>query len=159
MSNVNDLGLSWEAVIFGEPTELKLARGHKGGLGFRIEAQGKAGHSGYPDSGRNAIDSLVRALSVLQGIQLPWSEEFGNSTLNIGLIEGGVASNVIPETANAWAHVRVAAGTPESIQELIQEQVLNAVEGIELQFSAGQKPVRIDHDIKGKFRYKLEQLD
>ncbi|KAL5603962.1 hypothetical protein FOVSG1_006712 [Fusarium oxysporum f. sp. vasinfectum] len=81
--NANDLGLSWESVIFGEPTELKLARGHKGGLGFTITAKGKAGHSGYPETGSNAIDGLVRGLYALQKLKLPWSEEFGNTTLNV----------------------------------------------------------------------------
>jgi len=49
MLKANDLGLEWETVIFGEPTELKLASGHKGVMGMDIKATGKAGHSGYPE--------------------------------------------------------------------------------------------------------------
>ncbi|KAL8820507.1 MAG: hypothetical protein Q9223_001277 [Gallowayella weberi] len=33
----------YEAVIFGEPTDMKLAPGHKGNLGFTVTAKGKAG--------------------------------------------------------------------------------------------------------------------
>lgn len=47
MLAVNDLNMKWETVIFGEPTELKLASGHKGILILNIVAHGKAGHSGY----------------------------------------------------------------------------------------------------------------
>ena len=57
MQAANQLGLSWDTVIFGEPTELKLASGHKGLLILKIKAHGKAAHSGYPELGESAIDS------------------------------------------------------------------------------------------------------
>lgn len=41
MKAANDLGLTWESVIFGEPTELKLATGHKGGLVLRYLRKAK----------------------------------------------------------------------------------------------------------------------
>ncbi|KAF5552842.1 acetylornithine deacetylase [Fusarium mexicanum] len=149
MGNVNDLGLSWESVIFGEPTELKLARGHKGGLGFTIKANGKAGHSGYPETGSNAIDSLVRGLAALQKIEFPGSEEFGNTTLNVGRIEGGVAGNVIPASAYATGGVRVAGGTPEGIRELIRQAVEESDPSLVVEFSYGIGPVPTDYDVDG----------
>ncbi|KAF5615167.1 acetylornithine deacetylase [Fusarium tjaetaba] len=149
MGNVNDLGLSWESVIFGEPTELKLARGHKGGLGFTIKANGKAGHSGYPETGSNAIDSLVRGLAALQKVELPGSKEFGNSTLNVGRIEGGVAGNVIPASAFATGGVRVAGGTPEVIRDLIRQAVEGSDPNLVVVFSYGIGPVPTDYDVDG----------
>ncbi|KAL5586706.1 hypothetical protein FOBRF1_016576 [Fusarium oxysporum] len=149
MGNVNDLGLSWESVVFGEPTELKLARGHKGGLGFTIKANGKAGHSGYPETGSNAIDSLVRGLAALQKIELPGSKEFGNTTLNVGRIEGGVAGNVIPASAYATGGVRVAGGTPEGIKGLILQAVEESDPSLVVEFSYGIGPVPTDYDVDG----------
>ncbi|KLO90585.1 diaminopropionate ammonia-lyase [Fusarium fujikuroi] len=149
MGNVNDLGLSWESVIFGEPTELKLARGHKGGLGFTIKANGKAGHSGYPETGSNAIDSLVRGLAALQKVELPGSKEFGNTTLNVGRIEGGVAGNVIPASAYATGGVRVAGGTPEGIRDLIRRVVKESDPSLVVEFSYGIGPVPTDYDVDG----------
>ncbi|KAI3578835.1 hypothetical protein IWW34DRAFT_912003 [Fusarium oxysporum f. sp. albedinis] len=149
MGNVNDLGLSWESVVFGEPTELKLARGHKGGLGFTIKANGKAGHSGYPETGSNAIDSLVRGLASLQKIELPGSKEFGNTTLNVGRIEGGVAGNVIPASAYATGGVRVAGGTPEGIKDLILQAVEESDPSLVVEFSYGIGPVPTDYDVDG----------
>ncbi|KAK2689402.1 hypothetical protein QWA68_011864 [Fusarium oxysporum] len=149
MGNVNDLGLSWESVVFGEPTELKLARGHKGGLGFTIKANGKAGHSGYPETGSNAIDSLVRGLAALQKIELPGSKEFGNTTLNVGRIEGGVAGNVIPASAYATGGVRVAGGTPEGIKDLILQAVEESDPSLVVEFSYGIGPVSTDYDVDG----------
>ncbi|OAA59035.1 Peptidase M20, dimerization [Niveomyces insectorum RCEF 264] len=145
----NDLGLAWEAVVFGEPTRLKLARGHKGGLGFNVTAHGIAGHSGYPELGANAIDRLVRGLAALAAVPLPSSEEFGQTTLNLGTITGGVAANVIPEHAFASVSVRVAASTPAELQQLIEAAVLAAEPALELQFSYGIGPVSLDYDIEG----------
>ncbi|KAH8805890.1 hypothetical protein F5884DRAFT_823466 [Xylogone sp. PMI_703] len=149
MRAANDLGLSWEAVIFGEPTELKLGSGHKGGIGFTIKAKGKAGHSGYPELGRNANNMLVRALASLDRLKLPWSERYGNTTINLGTINGGVAANVIAEDANATLSVRIAAGGPESIKELVETAVYEASPDVEIEFGLGIGPVPIDHDIDG----------
>lgn len=159
MKKANDLGLSWESVIFGEPTELKLARGHKGGVGFTIKAQGKAGHSGYPETGLNAIDSLVHGLFALQKMSLPWSDEFGNSTLNIGKIEGGVAGNVIPGDASATGGVRVAGGTPDEIRDLIRRTVEESDPNLVAEFSSyGVGPVSTDYDIEGECGVLIYEL-
>ncbi|KAJ3579533.1 hypothetical protein NPX13_g1039 [Xylaria arbuscula] len=42
MIAANDMGLTWEAGLFAEPTEMKIAKGHKGNLVFEIVAHGKA---------------------------------------------------------------------------------------------------------------------
>jgi acetylornithine deacetylase len=150
MKAANQLGLSWEAVIFGEPTELRLARGHKGVTGFTIRAKGKAGHSGYPEQGRNAIDILVQTLSALQHLELPSSRRYGNTTINIGTIEGGVVANVIPEDAFATASVRIASGTPEQIRNLVREALARVSPYVEVVFRPGIGPVPIDYDIEGE---------
>lgn len=149
MKAANNLGLSWEMVIFGEPTDLKLARGHKGGIGFVLEAKGKAGHSGYPEQGNNAIDILVDALSALRLVEFPSSERFGNTTVNIGQIEGGVAPNVIPEKASATVSVRIAAGTPAEIQNIIKKAIDRVSPDLRVTFSGGRGSVPIDNDIEG----------
>ncbi|GJC88686.1 peptidase M20 domain-containing protein C757.05c [Colletotrichum liriopes] len=58
----NGFNLTWESVVFSKLTENSLVRAYKGVLGFKITADGVAGHSGYPEYGRRAIDLLVRAL-------------------------------------------------------------------------------------------------
>jgi acetylornithine deacetylase len=151
MRAVNDLGLSWETVIFGEPTELKLVSGHKGHLEITIRAHGKAGHSGYPELGRNANSMLIPALSKLSEIEWPSSQKYGNTTINIGRIEGGVAANVIAEEAYAYIAVRIAAGQPEELKGLVREVLLEVDRDLEISFSPGYGPVPIDHDVEGEF--------
>ncbi|MCJ1455579.1 hypothetical protein MMC28_005934 [Mycoblastus sanguinarius] len=150
MIRVNDLNMKWEAVIFGEPTELKLASGHKGILIFSLKAHGKAGHSGYPWLGKSANDMLVLALNALMEMKLPSSEKYGNSTLNIGQIQGGIAANVIAETAQAKIGIRIAEGSPEIVKKLVIDTVKAVDEEIELDFHRGcYGPVDIDSDVEG----------
>ena len=58
-------------------------------------------HSAYPELGESAIDKLLDSLSRLRAMPLPSDPEIGPCTLNIGLIEGGRAPNVIPDYAHA----------------------------------------------------------
>ena len=153
MRRANDLRLEWETVIFGEPTELKLASGHKGLLGFTIKATGKAAHSGYPWLGENANDMLVPALAKLQTLTLPWSEKYGNTTLNIGRMEGGVAMNVVAETATAEIAMRLANGTAEMSKKIVLNAIREVDERLEVTFTLeGYGPVDIDADVEGLFR-------
>lgn len=149
MRKANELGLSWKTAIFGEPTELKLASGHKGNLGFKITAEGIAGHSGYPSLGRNANSMMVKALYELEQASLPWSEKYGNTTVNIGRVDGGVAANVIAEEAVAHIAIRIADGTPEAVKEIVLAAVAKAGQGMKVDFSHGYGPVEIDHDVDG----------
>jgi acetylornithine deacetylase len=58
-------------------------------------------HSAYPELGDSAIDKLLTALLRLRSIPMPETEGIGPTTVNIGVIEGGRAPNVIPDHARA----------------------------------------------------------
>ena len=66
-----------------------------------VTATGRMAHSAYPELGESAIDKLIPALTRLRAMPLPSDPEVGPCTLNIGLIEGGRAPNVIPDYAHA----------------------------------------------------------
>jgi acetylornithine deacetylase len=94
-------------IINGEPTENKLALGSKGALRFEITAKGRMAHSAYPHLGESAIEKLLDVLERVRRIPLPRDPLLGASTLNIGLIQGGRAPNVIPDYASAEIFVRL----------------------------------------------------
>ncbi|HEY7336635.1 MAG TPA: M20/M25/M40 family metallo-hydrolase [Bryobacteraceae bacterium] len=94
-------------LVNGEPTENKLALGSKGALRYEISAGGKMAHSAYPELGESAIEKLLDALQRVRGIELPRDPVLGQSTLNIGTIQGGRAPNVIPDQAMAEVFVRL----------------------------------------------------
>jgi acetylornithine deacetylase len=88
-------------LVNGEPTENRLALASKGALRVEVTARGRMAHSAYPELGDSAIDKLLIALARLRAMPLPSDPEIGPCTLNIGLIEGGRAPNVIPDYAHA----------------------------------------------------------
>jgi len=97
----NTLTNSAHFLINGEPTDNRLANGTRGALRVRLDASGRAAHSATPDRGESAIDKLLDALAVLKTLQLPANDDFGATFYNVGLIEGGVAPNVVPPRASA----------------------------------------------------------
>ena len=124
-----------------------------------LHAHGKAGHSGYPWLSLSANTLLVEALGILLQLEheLPYSEKYGNTTVNIGQIAGGVAANVIAETASAKVSLRLAAGSPSDAKKAIQkalEPVIKKAEKGDGKFEIewgleGYGPVYLDHDIEG----------
>ena len=106
-------------LINGEPTDNRLALASKGALRVEMRARGKMAHSAYPELGESAIDKLVEALHDVLAMELPTDPEIGESTLNIGLIEGGRAPNVIADQAEAFLLIRTVGPTEETKRALI----------------------------------------
>lgn len=153
-SQSTDVGRQLEAAVFGEPTENKLACGHKGSGGGTVRARGKAGHSGYPELGKSATELLVRALVRIVDADLGSSARYGNTTVNIGTLEGGVAANVIPAHASARLAIRVAVGNQTTGSKIVRkrvEQILRDTDpdAFTLDWSEGYGPVRCDCDVEG----------
>ncbi|RAH80171.1 Zn-dependent exopeptidase [Aspergillus japonicus CBS 114.51] len=148
-SELNPAPSNFHTVIFGEPTNGDLVKGHKGTLGFNVVARGKPAHSSYPWLGESAILSILPVLGHINSLQfippeeggLLWGEVLGNSTLNIGTISGGEAANVVPAHAEATVSVRLAAGSPEETRRIIQAAVN--------EFTGGDGRVFLDFGIGG----------
>ena len=77
-------------------------------------------HSAYPELGESAIDKLIVALTRLRAMPLPSTEGIGACTLNIGLIEGGRAPNVIPDHAKAHLLYRLVGPTEELRRHIVE---------------------------------------
>jgi acetylornithine deacetylase len=110
-------------LINGEPTENKVGRASKGTLRVQLTANGRMAHSAYPHLGESAIEKLVEALHRLLKMPLPDNPEIGPTTLNIGLIEGGRAPNVIPDFARAELLYRLVGPTNDlrkNIQQFVE---------------------------------------
>jgi acetylornithine deacetylase len=117
-------------LVNGEPTENRIALASKGTLRVEVTARGRMAHSAYPELGDSAIDKLIAALGKLRAMKLPSDPEVGACTLNIGLIEGGRAPNVIPDYAHADLLYRLVGPS----EELRQQIVATAGEGVEITF-------------------------
>ncbi len=107
-------------LINGEPTENRVATASKGALRVELTARGLMAHSAYPELGESAIDKLLEALSGLRAMRLPEAEGIGSTTLNIGLIEGGRAPNVIADKARAQLLYRLIGPSDQLKREILQ---------------------------------------
>jgi len=114
-------------LINGEPTENRIAVASKGALRAEVTATGRMAHSAYPELGESAIDKLIEALNRLRAMELPSDPEVGPCTLNIGIIEGGRAPNVIPDHAKAQLLYRLI-GPAEELRRRIVTEVLDVAQ-------------------------------
>jgi len=151
MLAANDMALTWDAVIFGEPTEGKLGVGHKGHLVFELFVKGVASHSGYPERGSSANTTLTNILSELTAAEWPSSELLGLSTFNIGKMHGGVAYNVLAASSEALCAVRISANLP-GIKTKISE-IVSKYPDVCLKWMFEYPETLLDHDVEGKSEY------
>lgn len=122
------------SAIIGEPTSLRVARTHKGHFKLRVTLHGVCAHSGYPHLGVNAIEpagpvilALTHLRRELEGEAVPNRELFPEVPfvpLNVGIVHGGSAINVVPDRCVVELGVRPLPGLRS--EELI-ERVSRAV--------------------------------
>jgi acetylornithine deacetylase len=105
-------------LINGEPTDNRLGAATRGILRVRLHADGRAAHSSFPELGESAIDKLLDALMVLRGVALPDDPLLGRTHYTVGLIEGGVAPNVVSPHASAELVFRTV-GSGSAVRDAI----------------------------------------
>lgn len=113
-----------DLVIVGEPTGMRLCTGHKGKAAYRAHCHGEPGHSAMAPRFTNALHLAADLVMELRRVQARLAAtgarepgyEIGYSTLHAGRMSGGVALNMVPETATVDFEIRhVAAETPEAL--------------------------------------------
>jgi acetylornithine deacetylase len=89
-------------VVIGEPTSLHPARAGKGYCLVEITVFGKEAHSAHPSEGASAIFRAARLILKIEEIAEQLRKETHNffdppfTTMNVGMIQGGSAKNIIP---------------------------------------------------------------
>ncbi|KAM5350325.1 hypothetical protein ACJ41O_006830 [Fusarium nematophilum] len=147
MIAVNDMGVKWEAGIFAEPTESKLAKGHKGQVAFEVIAKGIACHSGYPHLGKSATSALLAVLNDLSSATWPQSDLLGPSTFNIGTLEGGEKHNIVAPSAKALCEVRMVSDLP-GVKARVAE-IVSRHEDVQLEWVFEYPEALLDWEIDG----------
>lgn len=138
-ANLHPLAAKCEYLINGEPTDNDLAIGSKGTFRLKIKTEGKAAHSAYPEEGDSAIEKLLDILADVRTTRFPHDEFFGETTVNVGTIQGGLALNVIPPRGEAGLAIRLT--TP---RQPIEEALRNVVRDRgEIEVLSCSEPVRM----------------
>jgi acetylornithine deacetylase len=155
-ANEHPLAAKCEYMINGEPTDNDLAIGSKGSFRLKIKTTGKAAHSAYPEIGDSAIEKLLDILEDVRHTKFPDDEFFGETTVNVGTIDGGVALNVIAPKAEAGLLIRLTTKR-EPIETALENllrgrgeiEVLSCSEPVKMLEVDGfkQKTVRFTTDI------------
>lgn len=135
-------------VIVGEPTDNRVAVGHKGVLALRVQVAGVAAHSAYPDKGDSAVHRLVAALHRLQSTDFGNSDVLGPASVNIGTVRGGVAPNVFAPSAEATVVVRVVEdidATETRVRECFRDPLTGEEDpNVELEILSRMKIPRLE---------------
>jgi len=154
--NLHPLAAKCEYMINGEPTDNDLAIGSKGTFRLILKTTGKAAHSAYPEEGDSAIEKLLDILEDVRHTKFPNDEFFGDTTLNIGTIEGGLALNVIAPTAEAGLAIRLTTKRQpieDALRSVVRDrgeiEILSCSEPVRMLEIDGfkQKVVRFTTDI------------
>lgn len=113
-------------MVIGEPTGLRPVVAGKGYSLGTIAVSGREAHSAFPAAGRSAVYDAARLLICLEGLakELESSGRAGFdppfTTLNVGLIEGGTAKNIVPGECRLTVEWRpIPGGDPDEVPELI----------------------------------------
>ena len=137
VANQNPKGSRY--LINGEPTDNRVALASKGALRVSLKATGKMAHSAYPELGDSAVHKLIALLDKLLKTDWPVDEYAGDTTLNVGQIQGGYAPNVIADHAEAQVLIRLVTDSAP-----VREKILEAAKGLaEVSFTLDLAFVRL----------------
>lgn len=116
--------------IVGEPTGLRPVRAGKGYALAEIVVRGKEAHSAFPARGRSAIYDAARVVARLEQVAKKLAARKNTAfdppytTLNVGLIRGGAAKNIVPGECRITVEWRPVPGDdPNRAADLMQEEL------------------------------------
>lgn len=144
-----------ECAVIGEPTEFQICRMHKGYSHLRLVFRGIPGHSSRPDRGVSAIAHAARAITEIEKLQekllavshetAVFFKDFPHSSIGVGTIKGGEATNQIPSACEIALDYRSMPGeTTQGILEQLTQLVREKLEPAMIE-EAGKKDLDRSH--------------
>jgi acetylornithine deacetylase/succinyl-diaminopimelate desuccinylase-like protein len=117
-------GFRADFAVAGEPTGCRVVYAHKGALWFAIVTRGRSAHGSTPERGDNAISKMSEVVPYLTG---PYTELLrqrahpvvGQPTINVGIIRGGSAANIVPNRCEIEIDRRTVPG--EQTDAIVEE--------------------------------------
>ena len=117
---------------------------------FRVRVKGRAAHAGGAhEEGRNAIEEISHQVLAIQKM----TDYEKGTTLNVGVIQGGTVSNVVPEEATAQVDVRVMQPGEWERVEAEMQALKPVLDGTSLTIAGGlnRPPMPFDETMKETF--------
>jgi succinyl-diaminopimelate desuccinylase len=122
-------GAQADGAIVAEPTSLKIVIATKGVLRWRMQTRGRAAHSAKPFLGINAISKMAQFIVLADRFFPPLFQQrehalLGCPTLNVGVIQGGVQVNQVPQSCSIEVDRRLLPGeTREQVYREFEEAI------------------------------------
>jgi len=120
------------AVIVGEPTSMQIIGGHKGSRSYQTTVKGVPAHSSDPRLGVNSIMASARLVSFLESLQKELADNHNPncqfdppwSTIDLGIINGGTANNIIPEfTTVQWGFRLLPEDDADALEKRVTDYI------------------------------------
>jgi len=133
VSHLLDQGYRAKAAIVAEPTSLDVVVACKGCARWTITSHGRAGHSSRPEEGRNAVYDMAELIHTMQVAMFPRLATrkhplIGSPTVSVGIIRGGEAVNVIPDSCSIQVDRRLIPGDSWPLIKAEWEDLITTVE-------------------------------
>ncbi len=125
------------AVIVGEPTLMKIIGGHKGSRSMRSVVRGVPAHSSDPRLGANSIMAAARLVTFLEQMQQELADNADPkspfdppyTTIDLGIINGGTANNIIPEfTTVQWGFRELPTDDADALELRVRDFIANEID-------------------------------
>ncbi len=135
------------AALVAEPTGLRAIIAGKGVLRWRIVVRGKAAHSGKPHLGVNAISHAARVVLAIEEDHARLAANvhplLGPATVNVGIIQGGVQVNFVPDTCAIEIDRRLLPGESGPAVLAHYQGLLDKLKAQHPTFDAVMEPAKI----------------
>ena len=133
-----------DAAVVGEPTDMKIAVGHKGFEWVDVTVHGVAAHGSRPKDGRDAIMRMGRVLSKLEKldgeIQCRHPHPImGTGSLHASFIKGGKELSTYPDVCSMQMERRTISGEPDKCALHEVEKILEELRREDPEFQASAK--------------------
>lgn len=138
----------WTAdhAIVTEPTDLRMALGHKGFAWIDIETHGRAAHGSRPADGRDAIMRMGRVLGALEALDRSLQAQAssplqGVASLHASIISGGHELSSYPDHCRLQMERRTVSGESDDVVMGQVDEILARLRGADPEFEASARLV------------------
>ena len=130
VADLADQGVRPAGCIIGEPTDMRAIVAHKGKRDYCCTLRGREAHSSLTPTGVNAIEYAAQLIGFIRGLAAKMAAEeprdarfeVPHSTLQTGVIRGGIAVNVVPRDCSFEFEMRNLPATPH---ETMSAQIID----------------------------------
>lgn len=118
------------AAVIAEPSLLKLFSAMKGAVWLEFRTVGKTAHGSMPECGQNAILMMNALLNKLTEYKFKFERHalLGEPSMNIGTVQGGVKTNVVPDSCVITVDIRTVPGQDHDQIVRDMQEILNELE-------------------------------